>query len=205
VVVYPQGLKSRGVVNDTDYDHPNSPGWQLWLGAYGDRDLKFFDHMLETMQQKFAVDDNRVYAAGFSNGAYFCYLLWAQRRTTLAAMGNVAGALWQKPPMPVVLTGPLAVMQIAGVADPEVLLPWQAEAIEADQKINNAPIKEGDSCGDCSYFVDSKTNAKLPFICVRFPSASDTPVRFFVHTGGHIYPGGASPEFVKFFKAHKRS
>jgi len=190
VVVYPQGLKSRGVVNDTDYDHPNNWGWQLWQGAYGDRDLKFYDRMLETMRQKFAIDDNRVYAVGFSNGAYFTYLLWAQRRTTLAAVGVVAGALWHEAPMPNVLTGPLPVMQIAGIKDPEVPLAWQAEAIEADQKINNAPMKQGQPCGDA---------------CVLFPSSSQAPVKFRLHDGGHEYPSFASQEFVDFFKTQRRT
>jgi len=189
VVVYPQGLKSRGVVNDTDYEHPKVPGWQLWPGAYGDRDLKFFDRMLETMRQKFAVDNNRIYAAGFSNGAFFCYMLWAERGTTLAAIGNVAGGLWRQPPIPTVLTSSLPLMQIAGIADPEVTLAWQAETIETAQKINNAPIKQGEPCGDC---------------CVLFPSSSQTPVKFLLHTGGHIYPSWASAEFIEFFKKHRR-
>jgi polyhydroxybutyrate depolymerase len=190
VVVYPQGLKSRGVVNDTDYDNPQTFGWQIWPGAYGDRDVKFFDRMLETMRQKFAIDNNRVYAVGFSNGAYFCYVLWAERRTTLAAMGDVAGALWREGPTPTVLTGSLPVMQIAGIKDPEVTLAWQAETIETDQKINNAPMKQGEPCGDS---------------CVLFPSSSQTPVKFWLHNGGHEYLTWMSAEFVKFFKNHQRT
>ena len=187
VVVYPQGLNGRGVVNDPA---GNSPGWQIWPGHNNDRDVKFFDRMLETMRQKFAINNNRVYAVGFSNGAYFCYVLWAERRTTLAAMGNVAGAQWSQPPTPTVLTGPLPVMQIAGIKDPEVTLAWQAEAIEVDQKINNAPMKQGEPCGDS---------------CVLFASSSQTPVRFFVHNGGHEYLSWMTAEFVTFFKNHTRS
>jgi len=189
VVVYPQGVRSRGVVNDTSFDNPKSSGWQLWLGAYGDRDLKFFDCLVEKIRQKFAIDDNRIYAVGFSNGAYFCYLLWAQRRKTLAAVGIVAGALWRQGPVPVVLTGPLPVMQIAGIKDPVIPLAWQAETIEVDQKINNAPMKQGEPCGDA---------------CVLFPSSSGTPVKFRLHPGDHEYPNFASKEFVDFFKTQRR-
>ncbi len=64
VVIYPQGLPGRGAVHDI---HGHAPGWQLWPGEYDDRDLKFFDRMLETMRQKFAVDDRRIYAAGHAH------------------------------------------------------------------------------------------------------------------------------------------
>src|SRR5439155_4463540 len=123
--IYPQGLPGRGAVHDI---HGHAPGWQLWPGEYDDRDLKFFDRMLETMRQKFAVDDRRIYAAGFSNGAIFCYVLWAKRGQTLAAIGPVAGCLSNKLPTeegetpgPTELTRPLPVMHIAGLMDPKVL------------------------------------------------------------------------------------
>ncbi|HZD94532.1 MAG TPA: hypothetical protein VE133_09770, partial [Candidatus Sulfotelmatobacter sp.] len=182
VVVYPQGLDAPGAVHD---QAGHAPGWQLVPGDQGDRDLKFFDRILETMRQKFAVDNRRVYAAGFSNGAIFAYVLWAKRGATLAAIGTVAGRLWP----PTELTSPLPVLHIAGLADATVVLAWQAETLEADRKINNAPLKQSEPCGDC---------------CVLSPSSVEAPVKALFHTGGHIYPSFASAEFVKFFKAHKR-
>jgi polyhydroxybutyrate depolymerase len=184
VVVYPQGLDTPPAVPRPHAGR--APGWQLVPGDEGDRDLKFFDRMLDTMRQKFAVDNRRIYAAGFSIGAIFAYVLWAKRGTTLAALGTVAGRLWP----PTALTSPLPVMQIVGLADPLVTLVWQAETIEADRKINNAPLEQGEPCGDC---------------CVLFPSSVDAPVKALFHTGGHIYPPWASAEFVKFFKAHTRT
>jgi predicted esterase len=67
VIVYPQGLKTPSQVDPQG----NFPGWQVRAGQAGlnDRDLKFFDAMLATMRQKFPVDNARIYATGFSNGA----------------------------------------------------------------------------------------------------------------------------------------
>ena len=194
VVVYPQGLNGRHAVNNPN---TNAPGWQLWPGEYDDRDLKFFDRMLETMRQKFAVDNRRIYAAGFSNGAIFCYVLWAKRAPILAAIGPVAACLSNElPPLdgevsqPTELTQPLPVMHIAGLMDGAILLEWQAETMSVDRKINGAPLKDGQACGDC---------------CVLFPSSLQAPVKALFFTGGHEYPSWASAEFVKFFKAHKQT
>ena len=61
------------------------PGWQREVGQSGDRDLKFFDAVLATLKQKYPVDEHRIYATGFSNGAFFTYVLWATRGSTFAA------------------------------------------------------------------------------------------------------------------------
>src|SRR4051794_39955649 len=70
IVVYPQGLPSL---------HDGAPGWQVERGKDGDRDLKLVDQMLAKLHQQFMVDDDRIYSTGFSNGANFTYLLWAER------------------------------------------------------------------------------------------------------------------------------
>ena len=192
VVIYPQGLKGRAAVTqDPENAQKFNFGWQLWPGEYDDRDLKFFDRMLETMRQKFAVDDRRIYAAGFSNGAIFCYVLWAKRAQTLAAIGPVAACLSSELPFPgpTELTRPLPVMHIAGLMDPKVLLEWQAATITVDRKVNDAPLQQGEACGDC---------------CVLYQSSVQAPVKALFFTGGHEYPAWASAEFVKFFKAHKQ-
>jgi polyhydroxybutyrate depolymerase len=186
IVVYPQGLDGPGVVHD---QAGNAPGWQRYVGDFGDRDLKFFDRMLEALRHKYPVDNQRIYAVGFSNGAYFSYVLWATRSTNLAAIGAVAGAVTGAPLPPIQLTSPLPVMHIVGLMDGSVLLEWQAETIAADRNVNNAPMKDGQPCGDS---------------CVLFPSSSQTPVKALFFNGGHLYPSWASAEFVKFFKTHRR-
>lgn len=186
IVVYPQGLDGPGVVHDPA---GNAPGWQRYVGDFGDRDLKFFDRMLETLRQKYPVDNQRIYVAGFSNGAYFSYVLWATRSTTLTAIGAVAGAVTGAQLPQIQLTSPLPVMHIAGLMDGSVLLEWQAATMAADRNVNSAPIKDGQSCGES---------------CVLFPSPSQADVKTLFFNGGHTYPAWASAEFVKFFKAHKR-
>jgi len=131
VVVYPQGLPTPSAVDPQG----RVPGWQHEPGELGDRDLKFVDVMLASMRQRFSIDGDRVYATGFSNGAMFSYLLWAQRGSAFAAFAICTGVLYQGVPLPAV---PRAVLHIAGEADPLVAIDKQLATIEEMRRIDHA-------------------------------------------------------------------
>ena len=180
IVVYPQGVNRPSPVDPQG----NRPGWQVEANQanIGNKDLHFFDAMLATMRQKYTVDDTRVYAAGFSNGAAFSLLLWAERGQTLAAIGECAGRLAPSEQ----LTLPRALVAIAGQADPINPFAFQQQAIETARQANNA-TGAGQPCGQ---------------YCTEYPSTTQTPVKTFIHPGGHVYPSWASAHIVKFFIAH---
>lgn len=69
VVVFPQGLERR---------------WEI-LGDTN-RDIVFFDALLEHLKKSYNLDLNRVYATGMSNGGYFSNLLAAKRSDVIAAI-----------------------------------------------------------------------------------------------------------------------
>lgn len=181
IIVYPQGLKTPSHVDPQG----NKLGWQVQAGQEGlnDRDLKFFDAMLSTMRQKFPVDARRIYATGFSNGAIFSYLLWAERGKTLAAFGICAGMLDPAEH----LTLPRAVVVIGGTNDNVLPFALQQQTIDLDRQIDHA-TGPGQPCGA---------------ICTRYPSTSQTPVVTRIHSGGHIYPPWAGVAIVEFLKLHK--
>ncbi|HEY7404382.1 MAG TPA: esterase [Candidatus Angelobacter sp.] len=181
IIVYPQGLKTPSQVDPNG----NGFGWQVSAGQQGlnDRDLKFFDAMLADLRQKFPVDNTRIYATGFSNGAIFSYLLWAERGKTLAAVGIVAGRIDPAEH----LTIPRAATIIGGTNDNVLPFAEQQQAIQQARQIDNA-TGPGQSCGP---------------ICTLYPSSSQTPVVTRIHSGGHIYPPWAGAAIVEFFKAHK--
>lgn len=179
IVVYPQGLPTVSKVDPQGV----RPGWQMEAGAYSDRDLKFFDAMLATLRQKYAVNDQRIYATGFSNGAIFSYLLWAERGKVLAAFGICAGRLMASEH----LTEPRSVLVIGGQADPILPFSDQEQAIEAARQVDGA-TGPGQPCGPQ---------------CTLYPSSSHTPVVTRIHPGGHVYPPWAAPAFVEFFKTHE--
>lgn len=181
IIVYPQGLKTPSHVDPQG----KTFGWQTSAGQSGlnDRDLKFFDAMLTTLKQQFTVDETRIYATGFSNGATFSYLLWAERGKVLAAFGIVAGRL---DPAEHFTLARSATM-IGGRNDPIVPFSIQQQTIDLARQIDNA-TGPGQSCGP---------------ICTLYPSTSQTPAVTRIHEGGHIYPPWAGAAIVEFFKLHK--
>jgi len=182
IVVYPQGLNSPRPIDPPG----NAPGWQFEAnqarGNVGNRDLDFFDAMVATMKQKFAVDDHRIYATGFSMGGMFSYLLWAERSKTIAAIGEVAGRLSDSEH----LTEPRPILAIAGHQDTTDPFDLQMQSIEKARLVDSA-TGPGQPCGPN---------------CMFFASTTQTPVRRVIHPGAHVYPPWASAEIVKFFQAH---
>jgi polyhydroxybutyrate depolymerase len=72
IVVYPQALKTPGLVADLE---GKQFAWQCQPRMADDRDLKFFDAMLDSLEKNYRVDPDRIYATGHSNGGQFTYLL----------------------------------------------------------------------------------------------------------------------------------
>ena len=175
IVAYFQGLPT------SRNGQAGLPGWQVQAGANGDRDLKFVDAALASLRQQYAVDDARIYATGFSNGAIFTYLLWAERPKVFAAYAPVAAALGGSTSP----SDPRPILHIAGTEDHTIAFRSQQDTIETARKINGATAK-GESCGQgCTLY-----------------KGSGAPVMTWIHSGGHDYPDGTSERIVAFFKQH---
>jgi len=181
IVVYPQGLPTPTVIDPQGL----RPGWQNERGQQGDRDLKLFDEIVATMRQRFSVDEKRIYSTGFSNGGVFSYLLWAERGKIIAAIGECAGRLFPSE-HPV---EPRAVLVIAGRADTTNPFALQQQSIETARQVDSA-TGPGQACGQN---------------CTFYTSTTQTPVKTFIHPGGHVYPPWAPDRIVEFFKAHKQN
>jgi len=174
IVVYPQGLIDRPSPID---QQGNRPGWEVeanqLAGNVGNKDLDFFDAMLDRMRQKYLVDDDRVYATGFSNGGIFSYLLWAERSKVIAATGEVAGRLWDSEH----LTQPRSILAIAGLVDTTDPYAMQAASIEsarqADHATGDARAAYGGALTRAERTVTYDRTANT--VTVRDLLASDTP------------------------------
>lgn len=123
IVVYMDGL-SRG---------PGQGGaFQARDASNGNRDLKFFDAMLVELHMRFSVDDTRVYATGFSNGARMVYLLWATRSNLFAAFAPVAGMLSTEASFP----EPKPVFHVGGREDHTNAFTEQMRSVEMAREAN---------------------------------------------------------------------
>src|SRR5262245_5854561 len=69
----------------------NPQAWNAWprrttVGQPGVDDVAFLTQLLDEVQGRFAADPDRVYVAGFSNGASMAFRLAAERSERIAAV-----------------------------------------------------------------------------------------------------------------------
>jgi polyhydroxybutyrate depolymerase len=181
LVVYMQGVPTPGRLTDPE---GKRNGWQHDAGDHDDRDLKFFDAVLQTLKEEHKIDENRVYATGHSNGGAFTYLLWAQRPDVFAAMAPSAASSRS-----VRSLKPKPAMHIAGENDQLVRFAVQQLAMQAVRRINGC----------------QESGEAWAAGCTLYPSPAGTPFVTFIHPGGHKYPAEAPALIVKFFKEHVRN
>ena len=115
IVVYPDGFEKNwndGRKNVSDPAHQQNID-----------DVGFFTSLIENLSHEFAIDQNRIFVTGISNGAMMSYRLACEMPEKIAAIAPVAGAL------PIDLLPynisevPISVCVISGTHDP--LVPWE--------------------------------------------------------------------------------
>jgi polyhydroxybutyrate depolymerase len=191
IIVYPQGLNTPGLLTDHT---GKAPGWQTGPGEQDDRDLKFFDAMLASLEKVYKVDPNRIYVTGHSNGGTFTYILWETRSQEIAAFAPVSCSLSMttKDPEAVEIKVPDVAMRpifhVGGKNDPVVKIAWQMNGIEKLRNVNH--------CGPGEPYDERAT---------LYPSTAGAPVITWIHNGNHASPPHAAEEIVKFFKQYPRS
>ena len=180
LVVYLQGLNTAGQLTDPE---GKRPGWQHAVGDQGDRDLKFFDAVLASLEHDYRVDGKRIYSTGHSNGGGFTYLLWAARGDRFAAFAPSAAAAAKS----LALLKPKPVLHVAGENDPLVKFAWQQMTMTALRKLNE--------CGEGQPW-ENVQGATL------YPSKIGAPVVTLIHPGTHTFLAEAPAAIVKFFQQH---
>lgn len=176
--IYPQGLNTPGKLTDPE---GKRSGWQHSAGDQQDRDLKFFDAMLSSISQEYAIDPQQVFSTGHSNGGGFTYLLWAERGDKIravapsAAVGRVLAESKSKPK---------PVLHLAGENDELVKYAWKQSTLGELKRFN----------GCSSTGVDWDKN------CTLYRSQQNAPLVAFVHAGAHKFPDEGPQLIVKFFK-----
>lgn len=183
IVVYMQGLKTPGRLTDPD---GKKPGWQHDLGDQKDRDLHFFDAVLETISKENSVDESRVYATGHSNGGGFTYLLWAARGDVFAALAPSAAVPRIKHESKM---KPKPVLHIAGENDPLVTFETQMQGMKLVRKVNECS-EEGKAWAENCTIYEGTSSGK--------------PIVTMITQGTHKFPDKAPELIVRFFKENSK-
>ena len=69
----------------------SAPGSDLRWDLGGDKDIKFIEAIIDSMDKRFSIDRNRVYASGFSMGGMMSYYLACKIPEKIAAIAPGCG------------------------------------------------------------------------------------------------------------------
>ena len=98
-------------------------------------------------------DAKRVYISGFSNGAFFTYLLLSSRPDNISAIAPVAGLLSEKD---AATAKPKPIFHVAGKDDPRVKFADSEKTIQLDLKLDHCdPNGKADGPQITEYSSDS--------------------------------------------------
>jgi polyhydroxybutyrate depolymerase len=89
----------------------------LWHSLPGSRDLAWFGDLLSHIEATACIDENRVFVAGYSNGAFMASLIACRYSSRVAAVAPVAGIQAE---VPCKSSRPVPVVAFHGTADPLV-------------------------------------------------------------------------------------
>ncbi len=168
--------------------HPNGTldtgGNRFWnaFGASGVDDIGFLSSLIDTINNDYNIDFNRVYSTGMSNGGYMSYELACQLGNRIAAIASVTGAMTNNRMTACNAPKPTPVMQIHGTEDPTV--PYNGGA-------NNASIP------DIIDFWVQQTNCNPTPTIDQVP---DTDPNDGCTAEHHVYMGGDQGATVELFK-----
>lgn len=176
--------------------------WHDGAKDNGIDDVKFIDHLITYVVNKYHGDASRVYITGISNGGFMAARLACQLPNRIAAVAIVAATLDVGEGYD--LTAPLPAMYIHGTKDPivsynggklfgrkifshdEILKKW----VEMD-KCNPAPLitKTPDEAQDGTSIIREE---------YKNPATGLKVIGYTVEGGGHTWPGGwqYAPRFI---------
>ena len=90
---------------------PNEGAWQLNTTDETQQDIKFIQAIIENISSSNCVDENKIYATGYSLGSMFTYELACHMSDTFAAIASFAGTM-PKNPNSCVLENEIPIMHI---------------------------------------------------------------------------------------------
>jgi poly(3-hydroxybutyrate) depolymerase len=171
IVAYPRGEP-----------HPGKAmrGWQYRAGQYADRDLLLTDRLLADLASRYGTRPERSYAAGFSNGGHFVFLLMAERSTAFAAYA-VLGAVQPEYVSP---AAPRPLIYLFGRGE-------DRRHQQAWQQTIEALIRHQRTAGPLQTVLDCCQ--------LQAPMAGGAPFVFGVYNAGHTWPLGGNQWLRSFF------
>lgn len=176
LVIYMQGIP--GVKNAKVDKEGKYNGWQMNPGDLNDRDIKFFDEVLNFIKNKKKLKS--IYAIGHSNGSRFVNVLWKMRGESFSAFVTVAGpgGLWMKDALP----KPVWI----SYGKEDEIVPYRMQKLASKMYLNLFKANEN----------PTKTEGEISIY------KNDTQQEIIIEdrNGGHEFPKNSIPKMIEFLK-----
>jgi len=173
ITVYPDGLPVHLLGRD-------APGWEIFTIS-GNRDLTFTAQLLDQLERTYCIDRARVFATGFSNGAFFSNLLGCVMADRFAAIAPVSGG-----GITVACAPPRGVPVIIHHGRQDELIDVRQARLERDAWIEKDGCREHVSDG-CEWHRGCRDGAEVAY-CEA--------------DGAHRWPAQATGRIWEFFRTH---
>jgi polyhydroxybutyrate depolymerase len=185
ILAYPQGALFFG-----------STHWNVgsWTRGSTSNDIGFISDLIIEITANYNIDENRIYACGYSNGGFFSQELACQFSDKIAAIGTVASNMSERTRNTCNPTHPTAIITISGTTDTVVLY----DGSEPEETISHSET--------INYWIDFN-NTDTSAVITNLPNSNTTDgssVKLFqyfngdnnveiehykVINGGHGWPG----------------
>lgn len=179
ILVAPEGRDFRG----------NGLGW----GNEGGSDLAFMDAMLERFGSELCLDENRIFATGFSFGAMFSFTLACEQDSMIRAIAPQAGNAM----VAGCENGDRSVATMAFIGTDDSLIDGHRQAVQTFVGRNGCstePVPLAPS------WCDGLTAMFEPCTCVEYPNCSDGyPVIECEYNAGHQFAPTSGQTIWDFF------
>ncbi|MEP7050891.1 MAG: hypothetical protein ABJB12_11075 [Pseudomonadota bacterium] len=146
------------------------------------RDVVLFDDLLALMDKNLCIDDNRVFATGFSFGAMMSYALSITRQDKLRGVVAMAAANYNLPHEPMDSNkGPIAYMGTTGMSDTRC--PWGSDTMGG--KACNLVHAKDNGC-TIPAAITMTTAGSKKYVCYDFEGCkAGYPVKACTFDGNH--------------------
>lgn len=203
--------------------HPNgvadTAGTRSWscFGIGTINDVGFLSTLIDTIALHYAINAQRIYSTGFSNGGFMSYELACKLSNRIAAIASVAGSMAVTQFLNCVPSHNIPIMQIHGTDDPTVLYAGDVWYVSADSLVHYWQLKNNCNANPIHTMVPDIVTSDL---CsadhyVYNNGMQGSTVEFYKITDGkHTWPGApinlsvtnmdfsASKEIWRFFNQY---
>lgn len=181
IVAYPNAIPNwnSGIGDNPDWPTPNVD------------DVGFINALIDTLNNNYSIDLERIYACGYSNGGFMSHKLACQLSHRIAAIASVSGVISTKT---VINCNPLHIMpvlQIYGTEDPWVPFRGIEGWNSADQTVNYWIYFNNSSLADTTFLsdIDTADDCTVEKISYSNSSGKTKVIYYKVINGGHTWPG----------------